>query len=192
MATRRQTSTSMKRFKSHYDVLRTAYDHWDKTRAEMVALHVAKAEAAATTKEKNPRSTPNHKVDANAESDGSSYSGRSTRNSRPTTRQAKKETKMAPTLTVKMKEHAVDVILEHLKCYIDKRDMRHTTMLQCRVNELERKLEKTKKYWHKMRFSMKRGMEILEEANYTDVMKSKDEEMKDANDSRSIGGASKQ
>ena len=65
-------------------------------------------------------------------------------------------------------------------------------MLQCRVNELERKLEKTRKHWHKMRFSMKRGMEILEEANYTDVMKSKDEEMKDVNDSRSIGGASKQ
>ena len=79
-ATRRQASQSSKRFKSHVDALRHAYDFKDKTHAAVAALHVAKAETAAATKEKNPRSTPNHKVDANVESDGSSYSGRSTRN----------------------------------------------------------------------------------------------------------------
>ena len=84
-----------------------------------------------------------------------------------------------------MKEHAVEVVLEHLKTYIDKRDMRHTTMLQCRVNELERKLDRTRKHWQKMKYSMKRGMDILEEGHYTDIMKSKDEEMKDVNDTRS-------
>lgn len=157
----------------------------------MAALHIAKEEEAAVSKERITRSTPNRKVDANIESEGSSYSGRSTRNSRITTKQPKKETKRTATLTEKMKEHAVEAVIEHLKSYIGRRDMRENTFLQRRVTELERKLDKTRKYWHKMKFNMKRGMQILDEGQYGESMKSDPEEMQDASSHKAIGGAFK-
>ena len=145
-ATARQASQGSRRFKAHVDQLRNAYERRDETHAAVAARVIANQKDPVADNQRTTRSTASHKIDANIDSECSSKSGRSGKNSKPKTKQPAKETKRGTVLSQKMKDEAVEIVLEHLKTYIDKRDMHRSTYLQARVLHLEHVNRKAHKY----------------------------------------------
>jgi len=145
-ATAKQASQGSRRFKAHVDQLRNAYDRSYETHAAVAARVLANQKDPVADNQRTTRSTANPKTDANIDSECSSKSGRSGKNSRTKAKQPAKETKRTTTLSQKMKDEAVEIVLEHIKAYISKSNMHRTTYLQQRVLHLEHVNRKAHKY----------------------------------------------
>lgn len=88
-----------------------------------------------------------------------------------------------------MKDHAVDVVLEHLKTYIANKDRQHSCMLQNKIYRLEKALLKTRKYYCDIKCAMKKGMHLMDDSLNIDGEKIGILDTPETNDHKSGHGA---